>query len=195
MHWIGGYGSVYKAKLTNGKEVVLKKLQTFEIENLTYMKSFTNEVRVLSKIRHRNIIKLYGYCLHKRCMFLVYEYMERRSLFCALSDEIEALEFDWIKRVNVVKSITNALSYMHNDCIPPLIHRDISSGNILLDSKFKAVISDFGMTRLLDPDSSNQTLIAGTYGYIALGNCIPFLDFDTSGKKILSNDSIVIKSR
>ena len=82
-----------------------------------------------------------------------------------------------------------------NDYIPPLIHRDISSGNILLDSKFKAVISDFGMTRLLDPDSSNQTLIAGTYGYIALGNCIPFLDFDTLGKKILLNDSIVIKSR
>ncbi|XP_034684080.1 MDIS1-interacting receptor like kinase 2-like [Vitis riparia] len=163
----GGYGSVYRAKLTNGKEVALKKLHTFEIENPTYMKSITNEVQVLSKVRHRNIIKLYGYCLHKRCMFLVYEYMERGNLFCALSDEIEALEFDWIKRVNVVKSIANALSYMHNDCIPPVIHRDISSGNILLDSKFKAVISDFGMARLLDPDSSNQTLIAGTYGYIA----------------------------
>ena len=111
---IGGYDSVYKAKLTNGKQVALKKLYTFEIENPTYMKSFANEVLVLSKIRHRNIIKLYGYCLHKRCIFLVYEYMERGSLFCALSDEIEALEFDWIKRVNVVKSIANALSYMHN---------------------------------------------------------------------------------
>ena len=83
---IGGYDSVYKAKLTNGKQVALKKLYTFEIENPTYMKSFANEVLVLSKIRHRNIIKLYGYCLHKRCIFLVYEYMERGSLFCALSD-------------------------------------------------------------------------------------------------------------
>lgn len=163
----GGYGSVYRAKLTNGKEVALKKLHTLESQNPTYMKSFTNEVRVLSKIRHRNIVKLYGFCLHKRCMFLVYEYMERGSLHCVLSDEIEALEFDWIKRVNVVKSIANALSYMHNDCIPPLLHRDISSGNILLDSEFRAVVSDFGTARLLDPDSSNQTLLAGTYGYVA----------------------------
>ncbi|CBI27339.3 unnamed protein product, partial [Vitis vinifera] len=121
----GGYGSVYRAKLTNGKEVALKKLHTLESQNPTYMKSFTNEVRVLSKIRHRNI------------------------------------------RVNVVKSIANALSYMHNDCIPPLLHRDISSGNILLDSEFRAVVSDFGTARLLDPDSSNQTLLAGTYGYVA----------------------------
>ena len=166
----GRYGSVYRAKLSNGREVALKKLHTLESDNPTYMKSFTNEVQMLSNIRHRNIVKLYGFCLHKRCMFLVYQYMERGSLNLILNEEVEAVEFDWIKRVNVVKSIAYALSYMHNDCIPPLIHRDISSGNILLDSEFEAVVSDFGTARLLDPDSSNHTLVAGTCGYVAPGN-------------------------
>ena len=75
----------------------------------------------------------------------------------------------WIptKRVNFVKGIANALSYMHHDCALPIIHRDISSNNILLDYKLEAFVSDFGATRLLDPDSSNQTLLVGTYGYIA----------------------------
>ena len=86
-----------------------------------------------------------------------------------LRDEVEAVELDWIKRVNVVKGIVNALSYMHHDYDLPIIHRDISSNNILLDSKLEALVSDFGTARLLDPDSSNQTLLVGTYGYIAPG--------------------------
>ena len=86
-----------------------------------------------------------------------------------LRDEVEAVELDWIKRVNVVKGIANALSYMHHDSTLPIIHRDISSNNILLDSKLEAFVADFGTARLLDPDSSNQTLLAGTYGYIAPG--------------------------
>ena len=86
-----------------------------------------------------------------------------------LRDEVEAVELDWIKRVNVVKGIVNALSYMHHDYDLPIIHRDISSNNILLDSKLEAFVSDFGTARLLDPDSSNQTLLVGTYGYIAPG--------------------------
>ena len=77
----GGYGSVYKAQLPSGKVVALKKLHRLEAEDLTFDKSFKNEIKMLTEIRHRNIIKLYGYCLHKRCMFLVYEYMEMGSLF------------------------------------------------------------------------------------------------------------------
>ena len=69
--------------------------------------------------------------------------------------------------INVVKSVANGLFYMHHDCSPPIIHRDISTNNILLDSNLEAVVSDFGTARLLNPDSSNQTLVAGTYGYIA----------------------------
>ncbi|KAL6325352.1 hypothetical protein AAG906_023197 [Vitis piasezkii] len=163
----GGYGSVYRAQLPSGKVVALKKLHGWEREDSTYLKSFENEVQMLTRIRHRNIVKLHGFCLHKRCMFLVYKYMEKGSLYCMLRDEVEAVELDWIKRVNVVKSIANALSYMHHDCDLPIIHRDISSNNILLDSKLEAFVSDFGTARLLDNDSSNRTLLVGTYGYIA----------------------------
>ncbi|KAL8545975.1 hypothetical protein ACS0TY_005911 [Phlomoides rotata] len=110
---------------------------------------------------------LFGFCLHNRCMFLVYDYMERGSLLCILMDAAEAMELDWMKRVNVVKGIADALSYMHHDCTPPIMHRDISSSNILLNSKLESYVSDFGTARLLDPDSSNQTLLVGTRGYIA----------------------------
>ncbi|PIN02344.1 Non-specific serine/threonine protein kinase [Handroanthus impetiginosus] len=170
----GGYGSVYRAKLPNGRVVALKKLHRLEGQNPTYDKCFKNEAKILSQIRHQNIVKLFGYCLHKRCMFLIYDYMERGSLFCVLRYENEALDLDWIKRVNVVKSIAHALSYMHHDCTPPILHRDVSTNNILLNSKLEARLSDFGIARVLDPNSSNQTQIAGTRGYIApghQGNC------------------------
>ncbi|KAM7461170.1 hypothetical protein LguiA_029291 [Lonicera macranthoides] len=163
----GGYGSVYRAQLPSGKVVALKKLHRFEAEEPAFDKSFKNEVEMLSNIRHKNIVKLYGFCLHNRCMFLVYEYMERGSLFYALRDDAEAVELDWTKRVSVIKGIAHALSYMHHDCTPPIAHRDISSNNILLNSKQDAFVADFGAARLLSPDSSNQTVIAGTRGYIA----------------------------
>ncbi|KAL0290888.1 UNVERIFIED_CONTAM: MDIS1-interacting receptor like kinase [Sesamum angustifolium] len=163
----GGYGSVYRAELPNGRVVALKKLHRMEGENPTYDKCFRNEAAILQGIRHQNIVRLFGYCLHKRCMFLIYEYMERGSLFCILRDENEAVELDWVKRVNVVKGVAHALSYMHHDCNPPILHRDVSCNNILLDSKLEARLADFGIARLLDPDSSNQTQLAGTRGYIA----------------------------
>ncbi|XP_057953794.1 MDIS1-interacting receptor like kinase 2-like [Malania oleifera] len=164
---IGGYGSVYKAQLPSGKVVALKKLHHLEAEEPAFDNSFRNEVHMLTHIRHRNIVKLHGFCLHRRCMFLIYEYIERGSLFCALRDDDEALKLDWIKRTNIVKTTSHALSYMHHDCIPPIVHRDISSNNLLLNSQFEALVSDFGTARLLHSDSSNRTIVAGTYGYIA----------------------------
>ena len=137
----GGYGRVYRAQLPNRKVVALKKLHRSEIEEPAYLRSFKNEIQMLEQIRHRNIVRLCGYCLHNRCMFLIYMYMERGSLFCMLSDEDEAVELDWSKRVNIVKNMAHALSYMHQDCAPPIIHRDISSNNILLNSKLEAFIS------------------------------------------------------
>ncbi|KAK1381317.1 LRR receptor-like kinase family protein [Heracleum sosnowskyi] len=163
----GGYGSVYEARLQNGKTVALKKLHRLEAEDPNFDKCFKNEAHILSNIRHKNIVKLYGFCLHNRCMFLIYEYMEKGSLFCALRDDAHAVELDWSKRVNIVKGIAHALSYLHNDCSPPIVHRDISSNNILLNSHLEGFVADFGASRLLDPDLSNQTMVAGTYGYIA----------------------------
>ncbi|KAL2329999.1 hypothetical protein Fmac_017580 [Flemingia macrophylla] len=111
----GAYGSVYRARLPSGKIVALKKLHGFEAEVPAFDESFRNEVRVLSEIKHRHIVKLYGYCLHKRVMFLIYEYMEKGSLFSVLYDDEEAMELDWEKRVNVVKGTAYALSYLHHD--------------------------------------------------------------------------------
>ncbi|XP_059431210.1 MDIS1-interacting receptor like kinase 2-like [Corylus avellana] len=163
----GGYGSVYKVKLPSGKVIALKKLHRLEAKNPTFDMSFRNEVKVLTEIRYRNIIKLHGFCLHKRCMFLVYEYMERGSLFCILNSDVEAMELDWSKRVNIIKVTAHALSYMHHECIPAIVHRDITSNNILLNNKLEAFLFDFGTTKLLDSDSSNQTLVVGTYDYVA----------------------------
>ncbi|KAL9166992.1 hypothetical protein ABFS82_05G067100 [Erythranthe guttata] len=135
----GGYSSVHRAQLPTGKVVAVKKLHKFEGENPNYM-CFRNEAKVLSEIRHRNIVKLLGFCLHKRCMFLIYEYMQRGSLFCVLRDSDEAVELNWAKRVNIVEGIARALSYMHHDCSPPILHRDISTSNVLLNSKLDAFI-------------------------------------------------------
>ena len=86
-----------------------------------------------------------------------------------LNSEEGAKTLDWIKRANVIKGVSNALSYMHHDCSPPIIHRDISSKNILLDQEYEAHIADFGTARLLKHDSSNWTSLAGTFGHMALG--------------------------
>ncbi|XP_031280604.1 MDIS1-interacting receptor like kinase 2-like [Pistacia vera] len=160
----GGYGSVYKAELPGGKVVAVKKLHGSE---LAFFNNFQNESHLLSQIRHRNIVKLYGFCLHRRCMFLIYEYMERGSLFCVLRKDEEAIELDWKKRVNIIKSVAHALSHLHHDCTPPIVHRDISSNNILLNSELETFVADFGLARLLNFDSSNRTIMAGTIGYIA----------------------------
>ncbi|XP_060971445.1 MDIS1-interacting receptor like kinase 2-like [Cannabis sativa] len=163
----GKFGSVYKARLPNGRIVALKKLHSFEAEEPEFVKSFKNEVKLLSKIRHRNIVKLHGFCYHKPCMFLVYEYVKRGSLFNLLRDDSRTMQLDWSKRISIIEGIAHALSYIHHDCSPPIVHRDITTSNILLDQEMKASVSDFGIARLLNPNSSNQTVLAGTFGYVA----------------------------
>ncbi|KAG8651681.1 MDIS1-interacting receptor like kinase 2 [Manihot esculenta] len=164
---VGGHGSVYKAKLSTGQVVAVKKLHPFLCSKLEDRKTFETEIQALSKIRHRNIVKLHGFCLHEQQSFLVYEYLEKGSLAKILSKDEEAREFNWFRRINVVKGIVNAIFYMHHDCSPSIVHRDISSNNILLDGNYEARVSDFGTARLMENDSSNWTGLAGTYGYIA----------------------------
>ncbi|XP_021833396.1 MDIS1-interacting receptor like kinase 2-like [Prunus avium] len=163
----GGHGSVYRVNLSSGDVVAVKKLHLLWDGETKFQKEFLNEVRALSEIRHRNIVKLYGFCSHKRHSFLVYEYLERGSLASMLSKDEEAKELGWSKRVNIVKGVAHALFYMHHDCLPPIVHRDISSKNILLDSEYEACVSDFGIAKFLNPDSTNWTAVAGTYGYMA----------------------------
>ncbi|KAL7245680.1 hypothetical protein ACSBR2_000915 [Camellia fascicularis] len=161
----GGYGAVYKAKLPSTNIVAVKKL--YPLSEKADRKSFLNEVRALTEIRYRNIVKLFGFCSHAQHSFLVYEYLERGSLAAIFNREEEAKELDWPKRVNIIKGIASALSYMHHDCTPPIVHRDISSNNVLIDEEYKSRISDFGAAKLLKLDSSNWSALAGTYGYVA----------------------------
>nr|XP_020170727.1 probable leucine-rich repeat receptor-like protein kinase At1g35710 [Aegilops tauschii subsp. strangulata] len=130
--------------------------------------TFHAEIEVLTKIRHRCIVKLYGFCSHSQCKFLVYDLIERGSLSSMLHDQELVKELNWPKRVTVVRDVAQALSYLHHDCDDPIVHRDIKSSNILLDLDFKAYVSDFGMARKLKHGySSWSTIFAGTCGYIA----------------------------
>ncbi|KAJ8775309.1 hypothetical protein K2173_020313 [Erythroxylum novogranatense] len=127
----GGYGSVYKAQLPSGKVVAIKKLHR-------------NEVKIRRKLP-KNIVKLHGSALHRRSMFLVYKCVERGSLFYALVIDSLGCGVRLEKRVNIIQGVAYALAYMHHDCNPPIVHRDISSNNILLNSSLDGFISDFGL--------------------------------------------------
>ncbi|XP_039161189.1 MDIS1-interacting receptor like kinase 2 [Eucalyptus grandis] len=164
----GAYGIVYKAEISEDQTFAIKQtLSSQEDIEIVDLVSFEREIQALTNIRHRNIVKFYGFCSHPRRCFLVYEYMERGSLRTTLKDDQRATEFQWDKRISVVRGVADALSYMHHECSPPLIHRDLTSNNILLDCDYEAHVSDFGTARLLRPDSSNWTAITGTIGYIA----------------------------
>ncbi|KAM3200189.1 MDIS1-interacting receptor like kinase 2-like [Capsicum annuum] len=99
--------------------------------------------------------------------FLVYKFLEGGSLPERLRNDEKVTELDWIKRVNIVKGVAYVLSYMHHECSPPILHRDISSKNVLLDHEDRPHLSDFGTAKLLRPNSSNWTSFAGTFGYVA----------------------------
>ncbi|OEL31932.1 MDIS1-interacting receptor like kinase 2 [Dichanthelium oligosanthes] len=160
------------AHLQDGQIVAVKKLHsTEEVNDET---RFHSEMEVLSQIRQRSIVKLYGFCSHPEYKFLVYNYIERGSLHMTLQNEEVAREFDWQKRSALVHDVAQAIAYLHYECNPPIIHRDITSNNILLDTSFKAYVSDFSTARILKPDSSNWRALAGTYSHMAPGTYFLF---------------------
>ncbi|XP_028791008.1 MDIS1-interacting receptor like kinase 2-like [Neltuma alba] len=141
-------------------------MPSVEISN---QKAFTSEIQALTEIKHHNIVKLYGFYSNSQFSMLVYEFFEGGSLDNILKNDEQAIVFDWKKRVNVVKGVANALFHMHHCCSIPIVHRDISSNNILLGSDYEeARINDFGTAKFLNPNSNNMTTFAGTFGYAAL---------------------------
>uniref|UniRef100_A0ACD5YD57 Uncharacterized protein n=1 Tax=Avena sativa TaxID=4498 RepID=A0ACD5YD57_AVESA len=162
----GSYGIVYKAELQDGHVVAVKKLHTGNKEAHDEER-FQHEIEMLTKIRQRSIIKLYGYCSHPQYRFIVCQLIERGNLASILSNEEQAILFHWQKRITLIRDVAQAIAYLHHDVHPPIIHRDITSRNILLDADHRAFVSDFGIARMLKPDSSNWSTLAGTYGYIA----------------------------
>ncbi|TQE09813.1 hypothetical protein C1H46_004587 [Malus baccata] len=168
----GGFGKVYKAELQSGQVVAIKRLNTDDSNDVPTinLQSFQNEIRTLTTIRHRNVIRLYGFSTRKGCIFLLYEYLERGSLGKALYGVEGVTELGWPTRVKIVQGLARALSYLHHDCSPPIVHRDVTVNNVLLEQDFEPRLSDFGTARLLSIDSSNWSNIVGSLGYMAPGN-------------------------
>ncbi|KAI4968963.1 hypothetical protein ZWY2020_046293 [Hordeum vulgare] len=164
---IGGYGYVYKARLEPWEIFAVKKIHMIEDECGVNEAVFNREIKALVQIRHRNIVKLFGYCSSSQGRFLIYEYMERGDLSQILRDYGRAIELDWRRRTHIVLDVVHALAYMHHDCSSPIVHRDITSTNILIDLEFRACISDFGTAKILNIGGWNLTTRAGTKGYLA----------------------------
>ncbi|KAL0326338.1 UNVERIFIED_CONTAM: Receptor protein-tyrosine kinase CEPR2 [Sesamum radiatum] len=164
----GSTGKVYRVDLKKGCGTVAVK-QLWKGNGVKLMEA---EMDILGKIRHRNILKLYACLMKGGSNFLVFEYMANGNLFQALHREIKAgrAELDWYQRWRIAVGAAKGIAYLHLDCSPPIIHRDIKSTNILLDEDYEAKIADFGVAKVADqvsPGGSELSCFAGTHGYIA----------------------------
>ncbi|CAN1839576.1 G-type lectin S-receptor-like serine/threonine-protein kinase RKS1 [Linum perenne] len=163
----GGFGSVYKGKLSNGQEVAVKRLSKNSREGL---EQFKNEVVLIAKLQHRNLVKLHGCCIEDDEQMLVYEYLLSSSLDSLIFvDQEESFFLDWTKRFNIILGIARGILYLHQDSRFRIIHRDLKPSNILLDAELNPKISDFGMARMLDSDQTQgkTSTVCGTYGYMS----------------------------
>lgn len=176
----GGSGKVYRVPLNrSGGFVAVKKICNVKKTDERLEKQFVAEVEILGTIRHSNIVKLMCCISAENSKLLVYEYMENRSLdrwlhykgrpSSNISGSVRHIVLEWPQRLNIAIGAAKGLCYMHHDCSPPIIHRDIKSSNILLDSAFNAKIADFGLASILEKDGSHNTMsvVAGSFGYIA----------------------------
>lgn len=174
----GGSGKVYQISIGNQTDnfmVAVKKIYNSNKSDAKLEKEFQAEIEILGRIRHANIVKLLCCISRQDSKLLVYEYMENESLdrwlYQKRNGGMESGPLDWPIRLRVAVDAVQGLCSMHHSCSPPIIHRDVKSSNILLDSEFKARIADFGLAGMLirhrqgEPDS--MSAIAGTFGYIA----------------------------
>ncbi|KAL8192188.1 hypothetical protein R6Q57_028050 [Mikania cordata] len=177
----GASGKVYKVVLSNGDAVAVKKLwdcsKMGENEDLedglgsgpVLDNGFEAEVETLGRIRHKNIVRLWCCCSTKTCKLLVYEYMPNGSLGDLLHSTKGGL-LDWPIRYKIAVDASEGLAYLHHDCVPAIVHRDVKSNNILLDGDFGARVADFGVAKVVDAnekDGNSMSVIAGSCGYIA----------------------------
>ncbi|KAG8651674.1 G-type lectin S-receptor-like serine/threonine-protein kinase RKS1 isoform X2 [Manihot esculenta] len=162
----GGFGLVYKGQLSNGREIAVKRLSKSSGQGI---KEFENEVLLMAKLQHQNLVKILGCCIQGEEPMLVYEYMPNKSLDSFLFDETRRLILDWRKRFDIIIGIARGILYIHQDSRLRIIHRDLKTSNILLDKEMNPKISDFGLARVFKGDQSLEKTnkIAGTFGYMS----------------------------
>ncbi|CAN1311607.1 Cysteine-rich receptor-like protein kinase 43 [Linum perenne] len=161
----GGFGPVYKGKLSDGREIAVKRLSLSSRQGNT---EFTTEAKLLARVQHRNVVSLLGYCVHDMEKLLVYEYVAHESLDKLLFKSNSKTHLDWKQRFDIIMGIARGLQYLHEDSHNVIIHRDIKASNILLDDRWIPKIADFGMARLFPEDQTHvNTRVVGTNGYMA----------------------------
>ncbi|XP_010540959.1 PREDICTED: cysteine-rich receptor-like protein kinase 11 [Tarenaya hassleriana] len=161
----GGFGEVYKGMLPNGTEVAVKRLSKTSGQG---EREFKNEVVLVAKLQHRNLVRLLGFCLEREEKILVYEFVPNKSLDYFLFDHTNHGQLDWTRRYKIIGGIARGVVYLHHDSRLTIIHRDLKASNILLDADLNAKIADFGMARIFGTEQTGDktSRIVGTYGYM-----------------------------
>ncbi|KAK8921918.1 Leucine-rich repeat receptor-like serine/threonine-protein kinase BAM1 [Platanthera zijinensis] len=163
----GGAGVVYLGRCPNGDGIAVKRLMGFGTGGNDH--GFRAEIRTLGSIRHRNIVRLLAFCSDSRTNVLVYEFMGAGSLGEALHGDGGGFFLGWDRRYRIALEAARGLSYLHHDCSPMIIHRDVKANNILLDVNLEAHVADFGLARFIQDAAASDCMsaVAGSYGYIA----------------------------
>ncbi|GLT30998.1 hypothetical protein SLA2020_057670 [Shorea laevis] len=162
----GGFGAVFKGQLPNGQDVAIKRLSRGSKQGKS---EFKNEVLLVAKLQHRNLVRLLGFCLEGKERLLIYEFVPYASLDNFIFDPMKSAKVDWGRRYKIIGGIARGLLYLHEDSQLRVIHRDLKPNNVLLDEEMEPKISDFGMARLFVVDDTHVTTnrVVGTYGHMA----------------------------